>query len=232
MKQLQACNNYSSTPNCAEMEEPAVDCQLSEWGAWSDCTATCEGGQQTQTRSVVHEAKHGGVSCDRVLSRTQGCNTQPCEILATIPCQWNDWSAWGACDKCGGQRKRSRNIKVMPKSGGVACRYGASEETANCPRVCHEQEYCEWAEWTSVGGCSTSCGDGFIKRIRALTQTTKKPLTLFEISDARGQYRIQDVFVSFACGGLVMFMMIFFGARLLRPASRAPVLSASRGPLE
>jgi len=222
MKQLEACNNYTDTPNCASAKEPAVDCKLSEWGVWGDCTATCDGGQQTHKRSVVREAKNGGVPCENVLEKTRGCNTQPCETVEAIPCQWNDWSAWGACDKCGGQRKRSRNIKVMPKNGGEPCHFAASEETDDCPRVCHAQLYCEWGEWAALGNCSTSCGDGFIKRKRTLGHKTK-PQALFDASDMPmpGQYRFQDVFVSFACGGLITFSMMFLGMRILRAPHRS-----------
>merc|ERR1712129_643162 len=165
------------------------------------------------------ESKHGGATCKDDLKETRGCETQPCKVSPSVDCQWNAWSQWGACDKCGGQRKRSRNIKQMPLHGGEPCTFDASEETMDCPRVCHAQQFCAWSEWSKGDKCSTTCGAGFIKRTRSLALSVTAPQKLFEVVDdsaAVGQYRLQDVFASFAVGGFVTFVMMFLGMRVLR----------------
>lgn len=55
-------------------------------------------------------------------------------------------------------------------------------------------------------------------RKRVLNYSTT-PQSLFEIDgrdESVGQYRLQDVFVSFTLGGFVTFVMLFLGMRVLR----------------
>ena len=63
-----------------------VDCTWAEWGAWADCSSTCQGGTQSKTREVATDAQHGGVNCTAEAcpddagddvncnSKTQSCN--------------------------------------------------------------------------------------------------------------------------------------------------------------
>ena len=41
----------------------AVDCVLSDWSFWSECSLTCSGGRKTRSRHVVTPMKYGGKSC-------------------------------------------------------------------------------------------------------------------------------------------------------------------------
>ena len=54
-----------------------IDCQVSDWGAWGPCSATCDGGTQTRTRTVTTQPLYGGTSCGN-LQETQSCNTDTC----------------------------------------------------------------------------------------------------------------------------------------------------------
>ena len=56
-----------------------VDCQVSNWSAWSACSASCGGGTQTRTRSVLVQPENGGANCP-VLTESRQCNTQPCTV--------------------------------------------------------------------------------------------------------------------------------------------------------
>merc|ERR1711865_1172872 len=100
---------------------------------------------------------------------------------------------WGACDKCGGQRKRTRQIFKMAEDGGNPCTPGASEETEKCKRQCHAPVFCAWSAWEEDGGCSVTCGTGTVKRVRYL-QARAQASTLVEIDSnvkaALGQCRI------------------------------------------
>ncbi len=64
----QACN----TQPCP------VDCVVSAFGPFGACSASCGGGTQTQTRTVLVPAAYGGAACP-ALSQSQACNTQPCD---------------------------------------------------------------------------------------------------------------------------------------------------------
>lgn len=66
--QTQACN----TQPC-----DAIDCQVSAWSEWSDCSAVCDGGERSRTRSVIQPPQNGGADCPS-LEQTEACNTQPC----------------------------------------------------------------------------------------------------------------------------------------------------------
>jgi len=223
-KQIQGCNNFEETPNCAPTSEKPVDCQLAKWGEWSTCTATCGVGQRTKSRNIITDPSNGGAPCDTHLEVTEPCNLQPCNTVDSTPCEYMDWSEWGACDKCGGQKKRTRGILKMPENGGAECQLAASEMTAKCDRLCHEPLFCEWGKWTDHGACSTTCGAGVVKRRRTLGHVDKLK-ALEEVSASSlyqtaaledGQYAVQDVFVSFACGGFVTFFVLFAGLRVLR----------------
>merc|ERR1712156_1081235 len=70
LKQLQACNNYSTTPNCKQGEKIAKPCKFDAWGEWGACSATCGGGRRGQSRGFT-PPENGGASCDGPLERTQ-----------------------------------------------------------------------------------------------------------------------------------------------------------------
>jgi hypothetical protein len=54
-----------------------IDCSVSGWTTWNDCSAPCGGGKQTRNRTIMQPAQYGGKDCSN-LSETQVCNTQAC----------------------------------------------------------------------------------------------------------------------------------------------------------
>ena len=63
----------------------SVDGQYGAWGDWSQCTATCGGGQHTRTRKCDSPAPaHGGKECVGDAEETEECNKQACP-LGMIP---------------------------------------------------------------------------------------------------------------------------------------------------
>lgn len=55
---------------------------MGEWSKYERCSAVCNGGTQTATRSVKIEGAFGGLKCDNMeTERTQSCNTRPCSEL-------------------------------------------------------------------------------------------------------------------------------------------------------
>jgi len=220
-KEVEACNNYTSNPKCRA--DPPVDCEWNEWEL-GKCTTTCGGGQLMSERSIKTPHAFGGKPCNGTMTKTEACHTESCTSQPPVDCKWNAWSEWSVCDKCGGQRKRSRTIGQMPQHMGQACHFEYSEETMKCPRECHKKVYCVWSEWTVDPKCSAECGKGFRKKERDLKETTTPPAgapqTLFDKGEIMPESRLQDLAISFSCGALVTFLVLVVTMRVFRRENR------------
>jgi len=98
----------------------AVNCELSEWGTWEQCSASCGGGQQERRRVVSQEPENldgvvnvakGGSEHNGLLDQYENCNPEPCK--PSIDCSLTVWSDWGAACSCAckyGHMDRSRRI--------------------------------------------------------------------------------------------------------------------------
>jgi len=83
-----SCFNYmEGTTTCpaGSTECGPIDCQVSEWSAWSKCDEDCGGGFQTRTRAVTVLPSDGGALCP-VLEETQGCNNHKCRTFCCAAC--------------------------------------------------------------------------------------------------------------------------------------------------
>lgn len=82
-----ACNDIGQ---CAGIAIPPVDCQVTEWSPWSDCSKVCAG-TQTRTRTIITDPSCGGAACPP-LEETQPCNSEPCgtgacnDVQVASPC--------------------------------------------------------------------------------------------------------------------------------------------------
>ncbi|CAD7965880.1 unnamed protein product [Amoebophrya sp. A25] len=139
------------------------DCEISAWTKWSDCTKSCDGGQEFRQRVMISGASHGGAGCADQLSEIRGCNLQPCS-LDVKDCNWSEWSEWSACSQScdGGYKQRDRAIAASPRHGGLPCEARAKSElapcnTQRCRLECIDGKWDAWSEWSH---CSASCGDG------------------------------------------------------------------------
>ena len=56
----------------------AVNCEWTDWGEWSTCTKSCDGGFRERHRNISQEALNGGNSCQGAASAFSGCNDGPC----------------------------------------------------------------------------------------------------------------------------------------------------------
>jgi hypothetical protein len=158
--------------------------------------------------------------CSGDLERVEKCNEEACPVCVDCikVCRWGEWEHWESCTKCGGQRKRTRQMHSHEKHWHhhrrledfpteALCDPGASEEVGKCPRKCGDMFVCEWTSWQKVGGCSSSCGAGTQKKVRTLQARKMSDL---ELAHYQNQALVQDiglttspettVFLSFVCG--------------------------------
>merc|ERR1719215_82258 len=162
-------------------------CTLSEWSKWTQCTKTCDNGITTRSRTKIIQPKFTGSelsNCNGNLEELESCNTGPCDVLSCSPvdCQYSNWGEWSACNKCGGQRMRSRTITTQASCKGRQCMPGDSKEYDNCPDRCDDDKFCVWEDWTD-GQCMTQagnevakCGVGIKTRERKLIHSHRPPL--------------------------------------------------------
>ena len=133
-------------------------CPLSDWSQWSPCSASCNSGVQSRTRSVYR----GDTTCIDTLptlTETIACNDRPC----TATCLSSPWSQWTPCSQsCGGGSKSRERYALVP--------------SASCPRetdsnTCNESPCrtdCVMSEWSEWSVCSKSCEGGSQRRFRAM----------------------------------------------------------------
>ncbi|KAG9347866.1 hypothetical protein JZ751_003882, partial [Albula glossodonta] len=115
-------------------ERGCVDCILSPWTEWSQCSVTCGLGSLFRQRDVLREAQPGG-ECGGALFDSRACFMQACPVDG----QWSEWAEWSQCDApcSGGVRMRNRTCSnPPPKNGGRECK-GMTLQTQGCnPQPC------------------------------------------------------------------------------------------------
>jgi hypothetical protein len=81
------------SPDLRETRNCPVDCVVSEWFPFTDCTKTCGGGIKTRRRSVLVSDKYGGKVCPPLIQNeicnTEKCNVEPVQYVAMSSSQYN-----------------------------------------------------------------------------------------------------------------------------------------------
>jgi len=105
------------------------DCKWTQWSAWSPCTATCNGGTHSRSRSIASDKTWGGISCTGETNASRACNREHCPA----DCQWSQWSTWSPCTStCGPGIQIAERAVLHPAAwGGEAC-YGSHTKVRNC----------------------------------------------------------------------------------------------------
>ncbi|KAG8432280.1 hypothetical protein GDO86_016793 [Hymenochirus boettgeri] len=147
--------------------ECAIDCQLSEWTPWSQCSQTCGiGGQMVRSRRIILHAQGEGRSCPNQLSQYKNCPVYPCYMWF-----FGEWSMCiiesGQC----GEGLKSRNVTCMVYDGSNssdakladiqlcgAKPSGANQITSSCYVPCPGD--CHLTEWSHWSACELTCIDG------------------------------------------------------------------------
>jgi len=110
------CPALTRTKKCNQNRCP-VDCVMSEWSGFSKCTADCEGGVRSHTRSLMVKPINGGTACN-TNQESEPCNTMSCDR----DCFLARWTPWEPCSvACGtGFQKRMKHV-LIPTRGYGKC---------------------------------------------------------------------------------------------------------------
>jgi len=110
------CPATSKQIRCGQYKCP-VDCMMSDWSGFGACSAECEGGVKSQTRSVLIKPKNGGKSCDSP-EESIPCNSFTCDRDCTL----NKWTEWTPCSvACGGGFQEKKKHILIPTRGEGRC---------------------------------------------------------------------------------------------------------------
>jgi protein required for attachment to host cells/uncharacterized protein YegL len=109
------CPKLEYTRVCNQLKCP-VNCKMSGWSDFSECTAECGGGTKLRDRHVVVKPKNGGDPCD-TNTETQNCHTGSCNRDCTL----HPWTEWSPCSQAcnGGFTRRFRHIDVPVRADGT-----------------------------------------------------------------------------------------------------------------
>ncbi|MBU38166.1 MAG: hypothetical protein CMA59_01430, partial [Euryarchaeota archaeon] len=158
----------AKTEACNDAACP-VDCVVTEWSGWGECSTTCGDGESQRTREITTEAADGGAECEGELSETQTCKITECPV----DCVAGEWTAWSACTAtCGeassGSQERTREVQSPEQHGGADC--GSLHESRDeCPDIPACPIDCVVGEWEDAGSCSVTCGgDGTLEQTRSV----------------------------------------------------------------
>ncbi len=73
------------TVNGVKEKPVPVDCVVSDWSEFSECSKSCGGGTQTRTRTISVKPENGGKECP-VLTESKVCNTESCPTKSVTTC--------------------------------------------------------------------------------------------------------------------------------------------------
>lgn len=160
LRQVEACNPSNATDmpvGCGR--GPQIDCALSEWSDWSMCSRSCGGGQKSKTRFISTFPKGiDSEKCNDAIELIAGCNENECSPVECIDCALSEWSDWGPCTHCGGQRYRSKSIMILPTACGKQCPSVVVKEASMCVSECSIKLACSWSPWSEGPSCESGVG--------------------------------------------------------------------------
>eukprot|EP00930_Biecheleria_cincta_P048800 TRINITY_DN34064_c0_g1_i1.p1 TRINITY_DN34064_c0_g1~~TRINITY_DN34064_c0_g1_i1.p1 ORF type:complete len:1651 (+),score=328.54 TRINITY_DN34064_c0_g1_i1:184-4953(+) len=151
-----------------DVKEDVVNCKLSTWSQWGNCSKVCGGGQQDRFRTVVDKAAKGGLPCNGSMRMTRACGKETCgedEEATNQDCELADWTDWEGCEKGSVQAFRTRSPKQEAKGKGLPCA-GIVREAGHCPKV--NGADCVFSDWAQWGQCGATCGGGQRFRTREI----------------------------------------------------------------
>ncbi|CAG5105606.1 Oidioi.mRNA.OKI2018_I69.chr1.g2281.t1.cds [Oikopleura dioica] len=186
--------------NCNTQSCFANQSKWTNWGSWSQCGKSCDGGFRIRQRVCLRDA--GSPNCPGSNVDSERCNTEPCKKVSG---PIGEWTQWSSCNKtCGiGKKTRTRTCSYSPGrcrrfklEDEQQCFAGVKTRIRKCiggvPGVggcngsyedsmgCNVQGCPEWNSWSDWSGCSRTCGGGLSRRSRYCRNGTGCPGESYE----------------------------------------------------
>uniref|UniRef100_A0A1A7X5A7 Thrombospondin type-1 domain-containing protein 7A n=2 Tax=Iconisemion striatum TaxID=60296 RepID=A0A1A7X5A7_9TELE len=163
--------NVSCTVECP------VNCHLSEWSTWSECSQTCGlEGKMRRQRSVVQASQGDGRPCPAQMEQWKPCPVRPCYRW-----QYSPWSECRVESVVCGHGVRYRNLSCFVSDGSSGAEDGMVDEELcsslelavngdkqislkeacilPCPGECYLMEWSDWSSCISI--CVKGAGVDF-----------------------------------------------------------------------
>jgi len=122
----------------APMQDAPPNCEISQWGEWSDCSSKCDTGSKTRNRRYTYPERSSDCSLD---------------LYEVQPCRGNEAD-------CPPPREPNGTPTLLPPAtnmGMGSYSYDGYEE---------EDPTCQTSDWSPWSPCSKKCGSGFQRRTR------------------------------------------------------------------
>ncbi|XP_039627466.1 somatomedin-B and thrombospondin type-1 domain-containing protein isoform X1 [Polypterus senegalus] len=163
------CDTYcQKTGDCCE-DYPtvchisaAIDCVVSSWGSWSECSQLCGAGSKERTRQVITPPRNGGMPCPDLKQR-RGCFGQSpvCstakEVAKILPHSFkrNFKDPWRRPHMLMKEEKPSYCAYFQLKQASAACRMNLWSS-----HMTREQPVCVECQGDAMGRTNRCEGDG------------------------------------------------------------------------
>ncbi|KAM6958811.1 LOW QUALITY PROTEIN: thrombospondin type-1 domain-containing protein 7A [Aplochiton taeniatus] len=176
--------------NASCVVECPINCQLSDWSPWAECTHACGlAGKLWRRRTVLQAPQGDGRPCPSQVEQWKPCPVKPCY-------QWR-YSAWSPCKSEGarcGEGLRFRNVScfVSDSSGQGEARLVDEELcselepavegdkqitleepcTSPCPGECYLTDWTDWSpcQLSCIGGDDLGFGSVQVRSRAVLAQ--------------------------------------------------------------
>ena len=162
--------NASSEEFCALQKLPEttipchtrcdIDCQHSDWAAWSTCSTSCGQGYMTRTRSILQHPRERGRECGHLVETTT-CQKSACQYIKHVYTPLSLCKLVNESLTCGdGKRVRDPlcSVNGVIQSDLSACNdhLGPSEPRVRpCYVPCDGE--CVVSEWSAWSECPRGC---------------------------------------------------------------------------